>query len=110
MSMSHSKASISMLAVMAALLGAGASPALAAASEDDVTAAYAAALAANKQAAQLRDQWTATATALAGAKKAADAGDFDKAVTESKEAEALAKASVFQATSEKDAWKAMEIH
>ena len=51
-----------------------------------------------------------TATALAEAKKAADAGDFDKAVAASKEAEALAKASVFQATSEKDAWKAMEIH
>jgi len=110
MSMIHSKASISMLALMAALLGAGASPALGAASEDDFKAAYAAAVDANKQAAQLRDQWTVTATALAGAKKAADAGDFDKAVAESKEAEALAKASVFQATSEKDAWKAMEIH
>jgi hypothetical protein len=110
MSMIHSNASISMLALMAALLGAGASPALAAGSEDDFKAAYAAAVDANKQAAQLRDQWTATATALAGAKKAADAGDFDKAVADAKEAEALAKASVFQATSEKDAWKAMEIH
>jgi hypothetical protein len=110
MSMIHSKASISMLALMAALLGAGASPALAAASEDDFKAAYAAAVDVNKQAAQLRDQWTVTATALADAKKAADAGDFDKAVAASKEAEALAKASVFQATSEKSAWKAMEIH
>jgi hypothetical protein len=110
MSMIHSKASISMLALMAALLGAGASPALAAASKDDFKAAYAAAVDANKQAAQLRDQWTVTATALADAKKAADAGDFDKAVAASKEAEALAKASVFQATSEKSAWKAMEIH
>src|SRR6185437_5996125 len=38
--------------------------------------------------------------------KAADAGDFDKAVAEAKEAEALAKASVFQAKAEKEAWKA----
>jgi hypothetical protein len=110
MSMIHRKAPLSMLAAMATLLGAGASPALAAASEADFKAAYAAAVDANKQAAQLRDQWTVTATALAGAKKAADAGDFDKAVAASKEAEALAKASVFQATSEKNAWKATEIH
>ena len=47
--------------------------------------------------------------ALAAAKKAADAGDFDQAVASSKEAEALAKASIFQATSEKEAWKALEI-
>jgi hypothetical protein len=110
MSIIHSRTPISMLALVATLLGAGASPALAAASEDDFKAAYAAAVEANKQAGQLRDQWTVTATALAGAKKAADAGDFDKALAESKEAEALARASVFQATSEKDAWKAMEIH
>jgi hypothetical protein len=84
-------------------------PALAAASESDFKAAYAAADAANKQAAQLRNQWLPTVTALADAKKAAEAGDFDKAVAASKEAEALAKASIFQATSEKDAWKAMQI-
>ena len=53
---------------------------LAAASEDDFKAAYAAAEAANKQAGLLRDQWTATATALADAKKAADAGNFDQAM------------------------------
>ena len=78
----------------------------AAASADEFKAAYAAAEAANKQAGTLRDQWTVTATALAGAKKAADAGDFDKALAEAKEAEALAKASVYQATGEKEAWKA----
>jgi len=110
MSMTHYKTPISMLAVMATLLCTGASSALAAASEGDFKAAYAAAVDANKQAAQLHDQWTVTATALADARKAADAGDFDKAVAASMEAEALAKASVFQATSEKDAWKAMEIH
>jgi hypothetical protein len=91
------------------LLLARATSALAAASEVDFKAAYAAAEAANKQAGQLRDQWTVTATALTDAKKAADAGDFDKAVTSAKEAEALAKASIFQAESEKDAWKALEI-
>ena len=36
-------------------------------------------------------------------------GDFDKAVASAKEAEALAKASIFQATSEKALWKDMEI-
>ena len=108
--MTHSKTPISMLALMVTLLCTGASSALAAASEDDFKAAYTAAVDANKQAGQLHDQWTVTATALAEAKKAADAGDFDKAVAASMEAEALAKASVFQAKSEKDAWKAMEIH
>ena len=37
------------------------------------------------------------------------AGDFDKATAAAKEAEALAKASSFQATSEKTRWKALEI-
>jgi len=48
-------------------------------------------------------------TALTAAKKAADAGDFDQAMAQAKEAEALAKASIFQATSEKDAWKDLAI-
>ena len=79
-----------------------------AAGEDDYKAAYAAAEAANKQAAGLRNQWTTTASTLAAAKKFADGGDFDKATASAKEAEALAKASIFQATSEKNAggiWK-----
>jgi hypothetical protein len=46
---------------------------------------------------------------LADARKAGDAGNFDAAVALSKEAEALAKASIFQATSEQQAWKALEI-
>ena len=37
------------------------------------------------------------------------AGDFDKAIASSKEAEALARASIYQAQSEKEAWKALEI-
>ncbi len=99
----------SALALAAGLLIAGATSALAASSEADFKAAYAAAEAANKEAAGLRNQWTTTAAALAAAKKAADSGDFDQAVASSKEAEALAKASIFQATSEKEAWKALEI-
>jgi hypothetical protein len=87
----------------------GATAAMAASSEADFKAAYAAAEATNKEAATLRNQWTVTASALADAKKAADKGDFDAAVASSKEAEALAKASVYQATSEKTLWKEMEI-
>jgi hypothetical protein len=94
-----------------ALLIAGATLAMAANSEADFNVAYAAAQAANKEAGSLRDQWTVTATALANARKAADSGNFDQAVASSKEAEALAKASIFQATNEKEtnAWKALEI-
>ena len=100
---------ISNLSLVSVLLIATATSVMAAGSEADFKTAYAAAEAANKEAGALRDQWTVTATALAAAKKAADAGDFDQAVAQSKEAEALAKASIFQATSEKDAWKALEL-
>ena len=93
----------------AVLLIASATTALAA-SEADYKAAYAAAEAANKEAGNLRNQWTTTASTLLAAKKAGDAGDFDTAVAQAKEAEALAKASIFQATSEKERWKDMEIH
>ena len=91
------------------LLIAGATPAFAAGSEADFKAAYAAAEAANKEAGALRNQWTVTAAALADAKKAADKGEFDQAMAASKEAEALARASIYQATSEEEAWKALEI-
>ena len=99
------------LLLASTLLIAGATWAMAASSEADFKAAYATAETANKQAGGLRDQWTVTATALSDAKKAADSGDFDRAVASSKEAEALAKASIFQASNEKDtnAWKALEI-
>jgi hypothetical protein len=96
-------------ALVLALLVAGAMPALAAGSEADFKTAYAAAEAANKEAGKLRNQWTTTANTLAAAKKAAEAGEFDKATASAKEAEALAKASIFQATSEKTRWKEMEI-
>ena len=98
----------SLLALASVLLIAGATSALAA-TEADYKAALAAAEAANKEAAGLRNQWTVTAAAIAAAKKAAETGDFDKAVASSNEAEALAKASIFQATSEKTLWKDMEI-
>ena len=94
--------------LIVALLISGAAPAFAA-SEADFKAAYAAAEAANKEAAGLRNQWTTTAATLAAAKKAAESGDFDQAVAQSREAEALAKASIFQATSEKTRWKDLEI-
>lgn len=93
---------------IAVLLLAGSTTALAA-GEDDYKAAYAAAEAANKQAAGLRNQWTTTASTLAAAKKFADGGDFDKATASAREAEALAKASIFQATSEKERWRDLEI-
>jgi hypothetical protein len=102
---------ISTLSIASALLLiAGATSVLAAASKADFNAAYTAAEAANQEAGSLHNQWTTTATTLADAKKAADKGDFDAAVESSKQAEALAKASIYQATSEKDAWKALEIH
>lgn len=94
---------------LAMLLALSFAPAARAASEADYKAAYAAAEAASKEAAGMRNQWTTTVATLAAAKKAGDGGDFDRAVVAAKEAEALAKASIVQATSEKDAWKAMEI-
>ena len=83
--------------------------ALAANSEADFITAYAAAEAANSEAGRLRNQWTTATEALADARKAANRRDFDHAVASAKEAEALAKASISQATSEKDAWKNLEI-
>jgi hypothetical protein len=91
------------------LLLAGLACAHAEGSEADFKAAYAAADTAEKEAGALRNQWTTTESTLAAARKAADAGNFEQAAALSKEAEALAKASIFQATSEKDAWKALEI-
>ena len=99
---------MSILALPLVLLSVGATS-LQAATEDDFKAAYAAAETANKEAGSLRNQWTTTAATLAAAKKAAAEGNFDSAVAASKEAEALAKASIFQASSEKNLWKDMEI-
>ena len=95
--------------VLTMLLALGLPATARAANEADYKAAYTAAEAASKQAAGLRNQWTVTVSALAAAKKAADGGDFDRATAAAREAEALGKASIFQAMSEKEAWKAMEI-
>ena len=77
--------------------------------EADFKTAYAAADATELEAGRLRNQWLATEAALADARKAAEKQDFETAIAAAKEAEALAKASIFQATSEKDAWKNLEI-
>jgi len=96
--------------VLAAIaLVAATAPALAA-SEADFNAAYAAAEAAEQEAGSLRNRWITTEAALSAAKRAAEKGDFDAAIASANEAEALAKASIFQATSEKDRWKDAEIH
>jgi hypothetical protein len=91
------------------VLSTAATCAMAAGSEDEFKAAYAAAETANKEAGKLRNQWTTTAATLAAAKKSAEAGEFENATMAAKEAEALAKASIFQATSEKTRWKELEI-
>ena len=96
------------MVLAAVLFTTGALPAFAA-SEADYKTALAAAEAAQKESASLRNRWTVTETSLATAKKSAAAGDFDTATVSAKEAEALAKASIFQATSEKERWKDMEI-
>ena len=65
--------------------------------------------AANKRAGELRNQWTPTAAALAAARKAGEAGDFDKGIASANEAKALAEASIAQALREKDAWHDAEV-
>jgi hypothetical protein len=107
MKMTRHTVRLPILALAFVLMSATSAPA--ASSEADFNTAYAAAEAADKEAGRLRNQWTVTAQALADAKKAADIGDFDRAVASAKEAEALAKASIFQATNEKEAWKNLEI-
>jgi hypothetical protein len=80
--------------------------ALAASTEVDFKTAIAAAEAAEKDAGALKNQWTATEQALAAAKKAATAGDFDTAVKQANFAESLAKASIAQAKEQETAWRA----
>jgi hypothetical protein len=83
--------------------------AAAAGTEADFKAALAAAESANKEAGALKNQWTTTASALSAAKKAAAAGHFDEAIAQAKHAEALAKASIYQAKEQEEAWKAAVI-
>lgn len=99
----------SIVALAAVLLSGAALPTSAASTEADYKTAYAAAEAANAEAGKLRNQWTTAVSALKAAKKAAEAGDFDQAVAESKKSEALSKAAIFQTNEQKDNWKLLEI-
>jgi hypothetical protein len=92
------------ICLAATLLLAGA--AQAAGTEADFKTALAAAEAAEQEASTLKNQWLPTEQALAAAKKAAAAGDFDAAVAQAKEAEALANASIAQAKEQQSAWRA----
>src|ERR1700746_2866559 len=78
----------------------------AASTEADYKTALAAAEAAEQDAGALKNQWIPTEQALAAAKKGAGAADFDAAVAQAKEAEALAKASIAQAKEQQSAWRA----
>jgi hypothetical protein len=90
------------LTVLCFLTGA----AQAASTEADYKTALAAAVAAEQDAGALKNQWIPTEQALAAAKKAAAAGDFDTAVAKARQAEALAKASIAQAKEQQSAWRA----
>jgi len=90
---------------LAVVLSLAAVPAAAfAASADDFMAALAKAEAANKQAGDIKNQWTTTGQAIAAAKKAAEAGKFDDAVKLARHAEELANASIAQAKEQETAW------
>jgi hypothetical protein len=76
-----------------------------AAPADDFKAALAKAEAANKQAGDLKNQWTTTAQELKAAQAAAAAGKYDEAIRDAKEAEAMAEASIAQAKEQAAVWK-----
>ena len=103
-----SKTRLRIICLIAPLSSIG-STAFAATPEADFRSAYARADQAEQEGGRLRNQWLATEAALADARKAAEKHDFETAISAAKEAEALAKASIFQATSEKDAWKNLQI-
>jgi hypothetical protein len=107
--MSKGMTHLAALVAVSMALAVATAPARAANTEADYKAAYAAAEAANNEAAQLRNQWTTAVKALKNAKAAAEAGDFDKAVAESKKSETLSKAAIYQFNEQKDAWRKMEI-
>jgi hypothetical protein len=107
------KSAVNGLTIRALLVAFGflaATSAHAASTQADFDAAYAAAQSAEKDAGALKNRWTTTEQVLAAAKKAATAGDFDSAVDQAKQAEALAKASIAQAKEQDTAWKAAVIH
>ncbi len=81
-----------------------ASGAALAANADDFKAALAKAQSADKQAGEIKNQWTTTASAITAAEKAAAEGKFDDAVKLAEHAEALANASIAQAKEQATAW------
>jgi hypothetical protein len=93
-------------ALAALVLFGAVTAAMAASTEADFKSAMAAAEAADKDAAALKNQWTTTAQSMAAARKAAAAGDYDDAVDAARHAEALAKASIAQAKEQQEAWRA----
>ena len=99
---------VSSVVVLIAVLGA--TPMIAQSSADAFKSAYATALAANKTAGDLRNQWTVTSASLSAAKATADGGDYETALRLAREAEALANASIAQTEREKTLWKESEIH
>jgi hypothetical protein len=98
------------LLLLTCLVALAAPAAQAASTQADFDAALAAAVAAEKEAGALKNQWIPTEQALAAAKKAAAAGDFDTATAQARQAEALAKASIAQSKEQQDAWKVGVIH
>lgn len=76
-----------------------------AAPADDFNAALAKAEAANKQAGDLKNQWTTTADTLKAARAAAAAGNYDEAIKDAQQAEALANASIAQAKEQAAMWR-----
>ena len=76
-----------------------------AASESDFNAAYSTAMKTEQQALAANAAWTTAESALADAKKAAEAKDYDKAVALAREAGLLAKASLDQARAEETSWR-----
>jgi hypothetical protein len=101
------KQAILVLAVI--LLGFGASAARSQTPEAASKVALAEGEAANAKAGELKNQWPPAAAALAAARKAADAGDYDNATKLAQEAKALAEASIAQALREKDLWRDSEL-
>lgn len=76
-----------------------------AAQSNDFVAAYTAAVAAEKKAAALHNQWTTTEAVLKEAVQANKAMHTKQAIALAKKAEALANASVEQAEQQKTEWR-----
>lgn len=86
-----------------------ATPIARAATEADATSSLAAASAEEAKAVAAKSAWTPTETALAAAKKALAAGDFDLAKRLADEALALARRSIEQSHEQQSVWRDAEI-